>query len=37
LKRGRYEWGYIEYEKAYIALSAITKLVLAGAVVAVLR
>lgn len=36
-KKGRNEWGYVEYEKAYIALSAITKLVLAGTVVYALR
>lgn len=35
--KGRHEWGYIEYEKAYIALSAITKLVLAASVVYALR
>jgi uncharacterized membrane protein YciS (DUF1049 family) len=36
-KKGRLEWGYIEYEKIYIALSAITKLALAGTVAYALR
>lgn len=34
---GRHEAGYIEYEKAYIVLSAVTKFFLAGTVVYALR
>ena len=36
-KVGRVEWSYIEYEKAYLILSMITKLALAGTVVYALR